>query len=61
VGHLQHLAEQLDRHGLALDPLRGEAGNGSAAAGGIFSCLRIRRMLEALTWCPSFSISPWIR
>ena len=30
-------------------------------AGGIFSCLRIRRMLEAPTWWPSFSSSPWIR
>ena len=30
-------------------------------AGGMRSALRTRRIVEALTRCPSFSSSPWIR
>ena len=30
-------------------------------AGGIFSVLRTRRIVDVLTWWPGFSSSPWIR
>jgi hypothetical protein len=31
-----------------------------SGAGGIFSALRTRRMVDALTWWPSLRSSPWI-